>query len=166
MAIHLKHFPTNSPVVVPSTHTETLEIGGVRFFELRQVAAVQKRAFKPRLAYSFATLLLLWSLPHVRFLVARQDGRIAGCAIGDRNGGQARVVNICVDPDFQRLGIGARLLRALDSALPGGDMVLMVETENATAKALYYREGFREVGISPDYYGRGLDGIWMQKPRT
>jgi ribosomal protein S18 acetylase RimI-like enzyme len=41
----------------------------------------------------------------------------------------------------------------------------MVEAENDTAKALYRREGFKEVGVSRNYYGRGLDGIWMQKVR-
>ncbi|MCA9860239.1 MAG: GNAT family N-acetyltransferase [Thermomicrobiales bacterium] len=142
-----------------------VEIGGVRFSELRRATILQKRAFKPRLAYGYATLLLLWGLPHVRFLVARDGDRIVGCAIGDRNGGQARVVNICVDPDYQRQGIGARLLRALDTAIPEGDMVLMVEADNQTAKSLYRREGFKEVGVSRNYYGRNLDGIWMQKVR-
>ena len=150
---------------LPQAGRERLEIGNVRFLELREVAALQKRAFKPRLAYGFATLLLLWSLPYVRFLVAREGNRIVGCAIGDRNGGQARVINICVDPAFQRRGIGARLLRALDGAIPLGDIVLMVEAENETAKALYRREGFKEVGVSRNYYGRGLHGIWMQKVR-
>ena len=41
----------------------------------------------------------------------------------------------------------------------------MVEAENETAKALYRREGFKEVGLSRNYYGRNLDGIWMQKIR-
>jgi ribosomal-protein-alanine N-acetyltransferase len=165
MANQAKLLPTSSPPSVSSIRSEGVEIGGVRFTELREVAALQKRAFKPQLAYGSATLLLLWSLPHVRFLVAREHGRIVGCAIGDRNGGQARVINICVDPAAQRRGIGARLLRALEAAIPQGDIVLMVEAENETAKSLYRREGFKEVGISRNYYGRNLDGIWMQKIR-
>src|SRR5689334_7232030 len=138
MANQIQLFPTAQPVA--SARLDAVQISGVRFFELRSVAALQKRAFKPRLAYGFATLLLLWSLPHVRFLVARQDGRIVGCAIGDRNSGQARVINICVDPSYQRRGIGAQLLRALDAAIPHGDLMLMVEAENETAKGLYRRE--------------------------
>ncbi len=166
MANHAKLFPTSPPPSpLTSVRLEGVAIGGVRFLELREVTALQKRAFKPRLAYGYATLLLLWSLPHVRFLVARENGCIVGCAIGDRNGGQARVINICVDPAAQRRGIGARLLRALDAAIPQGDMVLMVEAENETAKNLYRREGFKEVGVSRNYYGRNLDGIWMQKSR-
>ena len=138
----------------------------VRFGDLRAVAALQKRAFKPRLAYGISTLLLLWLLPHVRFLVAREEGIIVGCAIGDRNGGQSRVVNICVDPAMQRRGIGAELLRRLEQALPLGDVMLMVETDNIAAKSLYKKEGYKEVGVSKNYYGRGKDGIWMQKTRS
>jgi ribosomal-protein-alanine N-acetyltransferase len=138
----------------------------VRFSDLRSVAALQKRAFKPRLAYGYSTLLLLWLLPHVRFLVARENGAIVGCAIGDRNGGQSRVVNICVDPSAQRRGIATELLRRLEAALPHGDVVLMAEVENAAARSLYKKEGYKEVGISRNYYGRGKDGVWMQKVRV
>jgi [ribosomal protein S18]-alanine N-acetyltransferase len=160
-----------SRVPAHQEHVAALATGAVRyaparFGDLRQVAAVQKRAFVPRLAYGYSTLLLLWLLPHVRFLVAREGDRIVGCAIGDRNGGQARVVSICVDPAVQRRGIGASLLRRLEEALPGGDVVLMVEADNTAAKALYKKEGYKDVGVSRNYYGRSKDGIWMQKQRT
>jgi ribosomal-protein-alanine N-acetyltransferase len=138
----------------------------VRFTDLRQVARLQKRAFKPRLAYGFSTLLLLWALPYVRFVVARDRDRIVGCAIGDRNGGQSRVINICVDPAAQNRGLGARILQYLEQLLPIGDIVLMVEADNEPAKALYKKEGYKEVGVSRGYYGRGLDGVWMQKQRA
>jgi [ribosomal protein S18]-alanine N-acetyltransferase len=156
-------FPGQPPSAVKATR---MHYAPVRFGDLRAVAALQKRAFKPRLAYGISTLLLLWLLPHVRFLVAREEGIIVGCAIGDRNGGQSRVVNICVDPAMQRRGIGAELLRRLEQALPLGDVMLMVETDNIAAKSLYKKEGYKEVGVSKNYYGRGKDGIWMQKSRS
>lgn len=142
----------------------TIGDAGVR--ELRAVARLQKRAFRPPLAYGLTTLLVLWLLPHVRFLIARDGETIVGCAIGDRHNQQSRVINICVDPAARRQGIATRLLRALEAELPVGDMVLMVEAENPGAQALYRREGYVQVGVSKDYYGRGLDGIWMQKYRT
>lgn len=150
----------------PLGRERSLAIEPVRFRDLRRVSSIQKRAFRPPLAYGLTTLLVLWVLPHVRFLVARQGGRIVGCAIGDKQGGQSRVINICVDPDAQRQGIGSRLLRALEAKLPAGDVVLMVEDGNVAAQALYRREGYLSVGVSRDYYGRGRDGIWMQKHRT
>ena len=166
---HESHFFSSVSLPAQSqsaARTTQLRYAPVRFGDLRSVAALQKRAFKPRLAYGYSTLLLLWLLPPVRLLVARENGEIVGCAIGDRNGGQSRVVNICVDPSRQRRGIGVELLRRLEQALPFGDVMLMVETDNIAARALYKKEGYKDVGVSRDYYGRGKDGIWMQKPRT
>lgn len=157
----------------PST-TQTVErlqplavsIMAVKLSELRAVAKLQKRAFRPPLAYGYLTLLILWALPHVRFLIARNGTAIIGCAIGDCQSGQSRVINICVDPDARRQGIASRLLTELESKLPVGDVVLMVEDGNAGAQALYRQCGYLPVGVSTNYYGRGKDGIWMQKSRV
>jgi [ribosomal protein S18]-alanine N-acetyltransferase len=146
--------------------TAEITVAPAAFRELRQVAALQKRSFRPPLAYSYATLLLLWVLPNVRFLVARQGEAVIGCAIGDRQGRESRIINICVDPAARRRGIATRLLNELEERLPVGDIVLMVEDQNSGAKALYSGEGYNPTGVSRDYYGRGKDGVWMQKQRT
>ncbi|MCC6944834.1 MAG: GNAT family N-acetyltransferase [Thermomicrobiales bacterium] len=143
-----------------------IEIAPVRFGDLRTVASLQKRSFSPRLAYSYPTLLFLHLMPGVRFLVARTGDSIAGVAIGDRNRHESRVVNICTDPSSRRQGIATRLLRQLENELPTGDIILMAELENVAARALYTKEGYAELGIIRNYYGRGKDGIWMQKTRT
>ena len=143
-----------------------LTIGPARAGELMALARLQQRAFRPRLAYGLGTIVVLWLLPHVRFLVARRGGDVVGCAIGDRQGGDARVINLAVDPDARRRGIGAALLRGLEAALPKGNVLLMVEEANTAAQALYRREGYLPVGTAHDYYGRGRSGIWMQKQRT
>ena len=149
--------------------TTAIEVGPVRWRELPAVARLQRRAFRPRLAYGLPTLIVLRAVPHVRFLVARlpgDRGEVVGCAIGDRHDGNARVINLAVDPDARRRGVGTALLRELEAALPWGNLLLMVEADNAAAQALYRREGYRPVGNAADYYGPGRPGIWMQKPRT
>jgi ribosomal-protein-alanine N-acetyltransferase len=148
------------PARMPAT------IEPVTFRELRKVSKLQRRAFRPPLAYGIATLFVLWALPHVRFLVARDGDRIVSCAIGDRHDQQSRVINICVDPESRRQGIATRMLRTLETELPIGDVVLMVEEGNPGAQSLYRQEGYVQVGLSHNYYGRGLNGIWMQKHRT
>lgn len=137
-----------------------------RMRDLWQVRNLQRRSFRRGLAYSISTLTLLWALPNVRFLVARHGERVLGCAIGDRSGGQSRVINLAVDPDARRRGLGEQLLRALEAALPQGDMILMVQEENAGARRLYEKAGYHNVGVGRNYYGRGRDGIWMRKRRT
>lgn len=149
------------PRAVPAT----IAVGPVRWRELAAAARVQRRAFRPPLAYGLTTLIALRALPHVHFLVARRGDEIVGCAIGDRNEGNTRVINLAVDPDARRQGVGTALLRALEGKLPRGNILLMVEAENLTAQALYRREGYLPVGNAADYYGRGRSGIWMQKQR-
>lgn len=143
-----------------------LEIGPARWQELAAVARLQRRAFRRSLAYRLPTLALLRFVPGARFLVARWRGAVVGCAIGDREGGRPRVVNLAVDPDAQGQGIGRVLLAALEAALPGGDIVLMVETGNERARRLYRGAGYEEDGAAPNYYGAGRHGIWMRKRRA
>jgi len=155
-----------------------VRIGPARFRDLRAVARVQTRSFRPRLAYGLGTLLLLWALPHVRFFVARAAPpgavspgdpapalAVVGCIIGDRARQEVRVINLAVDPAARRRGVGRGLLAALEDAFPGGDMILMVEEENTGARALYLAAGYRQVGVAQNYYGRGHNGLWMQKRR-
>ncbi len=151
---------------IASVATRAVTVEKVHLRDLRAVAGLQRRAFRPMLAYRFSTLLLLWAWPRATFLIARAGGRVVGCVIGDFQGGQSRVINICVDPAARRQRIGARLLAAIESALPRGDMMLMVEQQNEPAKRLYEHAGYASVGASVAYYGRGRDGLWMQKNRT
>ena len=113
------------------------------------VARVQRRAFPPRFAYTLSTLTILWALPWVRLLVARRDGEIVGCVIGDRVLEGNRIVNLAVDPAAQRQGIGARCCAAAERALPAGDMTLMVQTGNTAARALYRRVGYEDESVHP-----------------
>jgi ribosomal-protein-alanine N-acetyltransferase len=144
---------------------EQVTISPARFRELWRLRTLQRRSFRRGLAYSIGTLTLLWALPSTPFMVARQGDQVLGSAIGDQNSGLSRVINICVDPDARRRGIGGRLLQALEAALPIGDMLLMVEESNAPARHLYEKQGYYSVGVGRNYYGKGQNGVWMRKQR-
>ena len=155
------HGPSERPVEPPPD----IEIGPARLRDLPAVAGLQRRAFAPRLAYTLGTLALLWALPWVRLLVARRDGEIVGCVIGDRVLDDSRVINLAVDPVARRQGIGAALLYAAEHALPNGDMTLMVQSGNTSARALYRGVGYEDELENPNYYGPGRPGVWMRKRR-
>ncbi|HLL51550.1 MAG TPA: GNAT family N-acetyltransferase [Thermomicrobiales bacterium] len=146
-------------------HLARLEIGHARARDLPAVARMQRRAFPPRLAYTLSTLVLLWVLPWVRLLVARRDGKIVGCVIGDRVLEGSRIINLAVEPAARGQGIGAALLYAAEDALPVGDMTLMVQSGNTAARALYRRVGYEDESENPNYYGPGRPGVWMRKRR-
>ena len=153
-----------SPRFAPS-RADDVAIGVVGWRELPAVARLQRRAFRASLAYRLPTLALLKALPSARFLVARHGEEVVGCAIGDQERGQPRVVNLAVDPDWRGKGIGSALLAALEDALPGGDIVLMVEVGNTVARGLYLRSGYQPDGTAANYYGPGRHGVWMRKRR-
>jgi ribosomal-protein-alanine N-acetyltransferase len=150
----------------PAQGTDDLLIVAARPRDLPAVAALQKRAFPPRLAYTLPTLALLWAIPWVRLLVAWRTGKLAGCIIGDRVLDGSRIINLAVDPEARRQGVATALMWAIEDELGWGDMLLMVQEENAPARALYQRLGYREETVSANYYGQGRPGIRMRKRRT
>lgn len=150
---------------VSQEQSGAVNIEAARLSDLPSLARVQKRAFPPRLAYTLPTLLLLRALPWVRILVARRGGDVVGCIIGDRVIEGGRVINLAVAPDAQRQGVGTSLLHAIEEALPEGDMILMVQSENSAARALYHRHGYIDDAEIGNYYGVSRPGIRMRKGR-
>jgi ribosomal-protein-alanine N-acetyltransferase len=72
--------------------------------------------------------------------------------------GEAHLLNLCVDPERLREGIGRRLLRhALRLAREHGADTLFLEVRpsNDPAIQLYRNAGFVEVGTRRDYYPAG-----------
>ncbi|HEY7119910.1 MAG TPA: GNAT family N-acetyltransferase [Tepidisphaeraceae bacterium] len=103
------------------------------------------------------------------FLVAeREGGRIVGEGIAlirhHKNTVSGRAYSLAVDPAERGRGIGERLMREMveQLRLRGVRRVyLEVEAANAAAVHLYERLGFRGIGVLPDYYGPGKDGVHM-----
>lgn len=143
------------------------KIDHVRLRDLRAVAAIQRRSFRPALAYGMSALFILRFFPRTIFLVARDTAsrEVIGCGIADRYRGDLRIMNLAVDPSRQRRGAGGALLDHLERLSPAGDCVLMVEEWNTGAQALYERQGYVRSGFARDYYGRNRHGIWMKKIR-
>ncbi len=81
------------------------------------------------------------------FFVATRGKTVAGFAHFTRNGpGQARLVQLYVDPDRQRLGLGRRLLQTAARQLQAEDIVqcsTSVAGQNGPARAFYQQMGFR-----------------------
>ncbi len=68
---------------------------------------------------------------------------------------EAHILNICIDPEAQSHGHGRRLLRALvriARAQNAERVFLEVRPSNPRAIALYFDEGFNEIGRRPRYY--------------
>jgi ribosomal-protein-alanine N-acetyltransferase len=87
--------------------------------------------------------------------VLHDGNRIAGYFLMSIAAGEAHVLNICVAPELQGQGHGRRLLHALLQIARGhhvSRVFLEVRPSNANAIALYFDEGFNEIGRRPRYY--------------
>ncbi len=84
--------------------------------------------------------------PHIRFFVARREGRAAGCAGVAFFEGFAEVKRMYVEPNARGLGIADALMTRLEQeALWAGQDLLRLETGTAQAAAIgfYTRRGFK-----------------------
>jgi ribosomal-protein-alanine N-acetyltransferase len=69
--------------------------------------------------------------------------------------GEAHLLNIAVQPDHRRMGLGARLMRFfVDYCRNGGVKILTLEvrSSNYPAILMYRKTGFRKEGTRPHYY--------------
>ncbi|MBW3550190.1 MAG: ribosomal protein S18-alanine N-acetyltransferase [Proteobacteria bacterium] len=87
--------------------------------------------------------------------VLHQDGRIVGYFLMSLAAGEAHLLNLCVAPEAQGRGYGRKLLHAMLHLARGrgaARVFLEVRPSNAGAIALYFNEGFNEIGRRPRYY--------------
>lgn len=105
---------------------------------------------------------------HNHYVAARAGDLLVGYAGISRLGRHApfeyEVHTIGVDPQYQGLGIGRRLLEGLLEFADGGAVYLEVRTDNQPAITLYQSVGFATVGVRKRYYRvSGADAYTMRR---
>lgn len=101
-------------------------------------------------------------------LVAECDGRLAGYAmvLFRKGSGVARLYSFAIAPDFGGRGIGRLLLESVEHiAYDHGRMMMRLEVreDNARAIRLYEQNGYRRIGVEPDYYDDGMAALRYEK---
>ncbi len=89
------------------------------------------------------------------WLVADDNGIVAGYVGSQAVLDSADMMNIAVSPDYRRQGIGEMLVNGLVAHLKQENvraLLLEVRVSNAPAIALYKKLGFQQVGRRPGYY--------------
>ncbi len=84
-----------------------------------------------------------------------QAGESKGYGVLSVAAQEGHILNLCVDPRYQRQGVGSALLRVLMTtarACQAQSLFLEVRESNQKARALYERFGFNEIGIRKRYY--------------
>jgi ribosomal-protein-alanine N-acetyltransferase len=138
-----------------------VEIRRLIYADLPQVVAIERRAFTT--PWSLAMFVLELSKPSGICLAAAVEDELVGYLVCSRYDTVWHVMNVAVDPDRRRRGIGTALLGALlERVGAGAQVTLEVRQSNTGALALYERFGFRSAGLRPRYYAdNGEDAVIM-----
>lgn len=135
--------------------------------DLDAVMAIERRAFPQPWTRAFFEKELATSFATLRVAVEpTPDGTLViGYSVHWRVTDEVHLLNVAVHPDRRGLGVGRILVDTLsaESRASGARVVFLeVRAGNRSARSLYGRLGFRELGIRRAYYGPGQDAIVME----
>lgn len=129
-----------------------IELRTMTYADLAEVIVVEQKAYPhPWTLGIFRDCLRVGYNAWVMTL----DETIIGYGIVMLSPGEAHILNICIDPVYQKKGLGRYLLRHLvnKSNQTDVDMILLeVRRSNTAAQQLYQSEGFHELGVRKAYY--------------
>ena len=118
-----------------------------------QIARIEKLCFND--AWSEKSIASELHNDLAYWLVALEGERVAGYVGSQTVMGWTDMMNVAVDPDFRRQGIGEALVEQLTADLKtmGSQcLTLEVRQSNTPAIALYEKLGFVQVGLRKNYY--------------
>ena len=97
--------------------------------------------------------------------VAVDGEKVVGYVQGDIRGSMATLEDLAVAEEYQRRGIGKKLLSVeLEALRKRGSKAVVAEVhyKNAEAIPFYYKHGFRISGCFQDLFGIGHDAIILK----
>jgi len=132
--------------------------------DLPEVVAIERASF----ANPWTGPLFLQELQVAfsRIILARRPGGpVAGYACRWLVADEVHVLNVAVDPGHRAQGLGGSLMREVLREARERDataVTLEVRRSNVAGRRLYQSFGFEEVGVRPNYYGRGEDALILR----
>ncbi len=130
-----------------------MEIESMKEAQVPQIAALERVCFSD--PWSEKSILSELENPLSCWLVAMDGERLAGYVGSQTVLGETDMMNLAVDPDYRRKGLGKELILSLIEALRQREsrcLTLEVRDSNAPARALYEGLGFQEIGRRKNYY--------------
>jgi len=153
---------------VESEWHRSLKIAAMTPEDLEEVLAIERRVFPS--AWSRGSYERELRNANSYYYAARSKETLLGYVGFWVILNEAHITTIAVHTDWQRRGIGARLLQlAIDIARHHGAKMVTLEVRegNRPALALYRKFGFQQAGYLPRYYGDTHEnGVVMRKPLT
>lgn len=134
-----------------------MEIVSAKVENIESLSALESACFTE--PWQSGTLLsALNDERYITLLLRGDDGSFLGYALGWSTGGEAELARIGVLPAWRRKGLAGQLLGAILTAFRRRDskkVFLEVRESNHSARCLYEKFRFAEVGKRPKYYSNG-----------
>ncbi|WP_307739439.1 tRNA (adenosine(37)-N6)-threonylcarbamoyltransferase complex transferase subunit TsaD [uncultured Parolsenella sp.] len=135
--------------------------------DLKAVAELEAEVFAPSHHTPWSERVFADDLaePGHIWWVAHDEGELIGYAGAVMVAGDAQISSVAVAEGRRHEGIAGRLLARVtyDGQMLGATVsTLEVDVDNAAARSLYERLGYREIGRRPNYYGAGHDALVME----
>ncbi len=124
--------------------------------DLAEVVAIERASFNAPKDES------IFRADENKYLVARNGGRIVGYVGLEKVAGETHIINMAVDPEHRRQGVGKQLI---EKVLNDKDIFFLeVRVSNVAAQKLYEKYGFKNVGVRKNYYSdNGEDAYIMRR---
>lgn len=110
----------------------------------------------------FETLNELISNPLLGGVVIEEDDNILGYVSYSYDGEILEIYNLCVNKEYQRKGLGLKLMNYLFDTLKPKTSILEVNETNHPAISLYTKLGYKLLRKRKGYYN-GIDALFLEK---
>lgn len=134
--------------------------------DIERISYIESQSFSmPWTAQAFRRLL---SDNHSIYLVAVEDGVVAGCCGVTDVAGEGNIDNVVVAPEYRNRGIATDLMEeTLKRGRERGirEFTLEVRVSNEAAIRVYEKAGFRSEGVRPGFYERPVEDaniMWLR----
>ena len=129
-----------------------------------QIASLEEKCFSD--PWSENSIRYELRNPLSKWLVAVDGQRVVGYVGSQTVLGETDMMNLAVDPEYRKQGIGENLVSKLIYLLKSEEvhcLTLEVRVSNASAISLYEKMGFVQVGRRPNYYHHPKEDAFVMR---
>ena len=135
--------------------------------DIEEIVKLENEVLNTTLGSEILTLAIRSEMAY--YYVYLDDNRIVGYISSSFDGTSIEILNFCVYKEYQKKGIGTKLITHLLDELylrGANNSVLEVRESNTNAISFYERIGYKTIHVRKNYYSNGENALMMQKLLT